>query len=218
MVQYQSRINLDSHARFNVKLNRSSASLLSVNLVTIIVALWQNWNVADLIWVYWLQSLIIGYFQVLKIKNMEIFTTDRFYINEKPVEPNNDTKLKVIYIFILTYALFHLFYLFFIPVLGMPEVKGLMIMGILYLANHYYSYLENKEIDKRTVRNIGEMMMIPFVRIIPIHITMIFAAGFGNRISLIYFLGLKTIVDLIMHNIEHSITNLKIKINTNSIT
>jgi len=56
------------------------------------------------------------------------------------------------------------------------------------------------------VPNIGTMMFFPYLRIIPMHLTIIFGSDYakGSSGALILFLVLKTIADLIMHMIEHA--------------
>src|SRR3989344_414891 len=192
-----------THQKYSA-LQVSSLSLIFSNLITIFIALWQNWNLADLIWVYWLQSVIIGYFQQKKIKEVENYSTDRFYMNDKPVEANYENKQKVANLFILIYGLFHFFYIIFILTYGLPDFSWLAFLGLMFFVNHYFSYLENKEKDRKIVQNIGEMMFFPYLRIIPMHLIIILGHLFMNDFPLVIFLLLQTFVDVVMHNLEHS--------------
>ncbi|NIP29465.1 MAG: hypothetical protein GTN99_09095 [Candidatus Dadabacteria bacterium] len=58
---------------------------------------------------------------------------------------------------------------------------------------------------KRTP-NIGTMMFFPYARILPMHFTIIFGGSIAKASSksLVLFLVLKTLADLIMHMIEHA--------------
>lgn len=47
-------------------------------------------------------------------------------------------------------------------------------------------------------------MFLPYARVIPMHLTIIFGFGFGSHsFALIIFLILKTVADWIMHEFEH---------------
>ena len=64
----------------------------------------------------------------------------------------------------------------------------------------------NLEKDSERVPNIGTVMFFPYLRIIPMHLTIIFGGMFAKEstIVLLIFLGLKTFADVLMHVIEHS--------------
>ena len=52
----------------------SAAVLVLANLVTIGFAVWENWDVRELLWIYWIQGLIIGMFGWVRILNLKRFT------------------------------------------------------------------------------------------------------------------------------------------------
>jgi hypothetical protein len=47
--------------------NFPALSLILVNVVTIILAVFENWDIATVLFVYWLQSIIIGLFTVVML-------------------------------------------------------------------------------------------------------------------------------------------------------
>ena len=75
--------------------------------------------------------------------------------------------------------------------------------GIAFAINHSYSYRYHRDHDRNGTPNIGTMMFTPYVRIVPMHLTIIFgstlSAGMGN---FLFGIG-KTIADAIMHAVEH---------------
>lgn len=78
--------------------------------------------------------------------------------------------------------------------------------GALFFVNHLYSYRTNKEQKRRTVPNIGTMMFVPYLRILPMHLVLIFAAGHtDSTAALLIFSILKTGADVVMHLVEHRI-------------
>lgn len=68
------------------------------------------------------------------------------------------------------------------------------------------------ERDRKIKPNIGTVMFFPYLRIIPMHMTILVGSIFtgGSAGALILFLGLKTATDLIMHMIEHAEARHKI--------
>ena len=81
-----------------------------------------------------------------------------------------------------------------------------MVCAVIFALNHWYSYKENRERDANRKPNIGTIMLFPYARIVPMHLTII-AGGSMNSSStlmLLMFLGLKTAADVVMHMIEHS--------------
>ena len=69
----------------------SAVSLLVANAITIGIALVQGWSLAVLMWVYWGQSIIIGFFSFFKILSLRQFSADGFRINDRTVSRSPTT-------------------------------------------------------------------------------------------------------------------------------
>ena len=88
------------------------------------------------------------------------------------------------------------------------------MIEIIFFLNHLFSFWYNKGGFKGKKPNIEKVMLSSYIRIIPMHLTIIFSGIFtisGSingfelfSISLLFFLTLKTISDLIMHLAEHN--------------
>ncbi len=188
---------------YNKLMSRSQWSLLLANLFTIFVASLQRWTLADVMWVYWIQSVIIGVFQFLKILDLKNFSTEGVKINGESVNPTESTKKFMAYFFLLHYGIFHLTYFVFLAVgIDHTKITGLVITGLTFFFNHLISYLSNKESDANQIQNIGQVMAKPYIRIIPMHLSLFFANRFLPGGAPI-FLTVKTVVDLISHSLEH---------------
>ena len=190
--------------------DRSTVVLLLSNLLTIALAIYQHWDVFVLLWVYWGQSVIIGYFNYRRIMDLNKFSTAGFLINDQPVKPTRETQHLAALFFVLHYGIFHLVYLGFLSVdatvVGsFPLLNVLLCIGVFYL-NHWFSYRYNREQEQDRVPNIGSIMFFPYIRIIPMHLMIIFGAIFlgGSTGALIFFLLLKTAADVAMHITEHT--------------
>lgn len=190
--------------------DRSTVVLLLSNLLTIALAVYQQWDVFVVMWVYWGQSVIIGYFNFRRITDLKKFSTVGFMINDQPVKPTPKTQRQTALFFALHYGIFHLAYLGFLSTDievagGFPLFNVLLCIGVFYL-NHWFSYRYNREQEQDRVPNIGSIMFYPYIRIIPMHLMIITGITFfgGGGGALIIFLLMKTAADVAMHVIEHA--------------
>jgi hypothetical protein len=193
-----------------VSTDKSVVVLLLSNLFTIMVAVYQQWDVYFLMWVYWGQSVVIGCFNVHRILDLKRFSTAGFRINNRPVEPTPETQRRTAVFFAMHYGFFHLGYLVFLTIGtgtdgGFPVVSVVLCIGVFFV-NHWFSYRYNREQEQDRVPNIGSIMFFPYIRIIPMHLTLIAGmAVFGDSTgALVVFLLLKTAADVAMHVIEHA--------------
>ncbi len=95
--------------------DRSVIPLLLSNLLTIAWALFEGWRIADVMFVYWVQSVVIGYFNYQRIMDLKKFSTKNFRINNRQPDPTPETRKKVAVFFAMHYGIFHAAYLGFIP-------------------------------------------------------------------------------------------------------
>lgn len=168
---------------------------------------------------YWIQSMVIGYYAMRRIQKLEHFATDNFKINGAPVDPTPQTRRKVWVFFVIHYGFFHLVYFMFLgafsatgvmgEAIGRPAADspwapfwfGATLVG--FLISHGESHREHVAADLRGRPNIGTLMFVPYIRIVPMHLTIIFGAMLGGTVGLILFAALKTAADVAMHKVEH---------------
>lgn len=133
-------------------------------------------------------------------------------INGRPAQLTQGTKLFTAFFFLFHFGLFHFGYLIFL-LLGVitkaygnipnsAEVKYILLTALIFFINHLFSYFYNKPQDAGK-QNIGSLMLYPYARIIPMHLTIILGPLFGGALPL--FLILKTFADAIMHIVEHNV-------------
>ena len=190
--------------------DRSLVPLLLSNLLTMAWALFEGWRILDVMLVYWVQSVVIGYYNYHRIMDLKKFSTANFEMNDSQPDPTPETKKRVALFFALHYGVFHAAYLGFIVSKEVGDISlsslGIIACIVAFIFNHRYSYQHNKERDSQRVPNIGTIMFFPYVRIVPMHLTIGAAVSLGNNSAraLVVFLLLKTIADVIMHMIEHA--------------
>ena len=188
----------------------SMLPLLAANLLIIVIAVAAGWRAADVLWIYWGQSVVIGVFNVVRMWNLRRFSTDGLKQNNKPVPETEAGKRGAAIFFFFHYGFFHLIYALFLGSMtngeGSPfEPMVLLCIG-LFVLTHGYSWLRTREADEAGKPNLGAVMFLPYARILPMHFTIIFGGLLmGNStLLLILFLLLKTAADCLMHLVEHA--------------
>src|SRR3989344_9314875 len=116
----------------------------------------------------------------------------------------------VAFFFLFHYGVFHFVYAIFLNsplVTGYTIIDGsaVLIGGAIFFINHFFSFIYNRKKDQESVPNIGKIMFKPYKRIIPMHLTILFGVFLGYQSKLIFFLLLKTAVDLFLHLSKHNI-------------
>jgi hypothetical protein len=181
-------------------------SLVLVNGIALVVALVGGWQLADLMVVYWIQSVMIGTSYFFRMLGLKKFSTASFTINNRAVDPTPATKRHTAFFFLAHFGAFHVAYLVFIfedaPGAFHPDF-GLAVCTIAFAINHYFSYRYHREVDRRGTPNIGTLMFTPYFRIVPMHLTIVFGAMALGQTGLLLFGALKTTADVGMHVVEH---------------
>lgn len=73
---HQERADPEGRSRVISGIDPSTAALIATNFGVLVLALYQQWDIGTVIWIYWCQSVIIGFFQFFRILSLRHFTTD----------------------------------------------------------------------------------------------------------------------------------------------
>jgi hypothetical protein len=196
-----------SASTLSVFVSPSALSLLAVNIGVIGFAVRDDWSLATILMSYVAQSVIIGIFQAVKMSDLTVFTTGGYKINHWPVPPTQTVKWIAVLIFVVHYGLFQFGYAnFVLDCLGTGAVSwpDVMLAAIAFYANHLFSYFMNQNSASKRIPNIKNMMVFPYVRILPMHVFIMAGALTATEHSaLVLFLILKTLADVATHAIEH---------------
>jgi len=218
-------MSISNQLKRNIFADTSLWFLLLSNIITIFFAINENWSLSTIIWIYWFQSITIGFFNFIRILCLKEFSTEGFKINGISAKPTQSTKVFTAFFFLFHYGFFHVVYAIFLlfgafsamygenSILGTfsamhgnspdaTDLKYIFLTAMLFFINHLFSYIYNRPRDTKK-QNIGSLMFYPYVRIIPMHI--IIMISFSSGSSLFFFLMLKTFADIAMHIVEHDI-------------
>ena len=192
------------------KLRPETQLLLFSNLIVLILAMAQGWDIVPLIWIYWCQNVIIGFFNWRRMKQLKQFSTNGLKINGKRVDPTESTKKWLTRFFLFHYGLFQFFYFLFLMIITEELPVNVVLSAIVgitfFLLNHFFSYRHSLQKDLSSVPDLAVMAFYPYARVIPMHLVIFIGYGFGrgSRIELFFFLLLKIAVDLLMHVLQYA--------------
>ena len=182
-----------------------SAGLLVVaNLVTIYFVIVEGWSIGTVLWIYLIQSVIIGFFIFLRILSLKEFSTEHFYIHDRPIPTTKKTKMFAALFFVLHYSFFHFAY--FTSLIGIAfleiDIGFVLQVSAIFFVTHLFSFIQYRNrLQKR--HHIIHIMFFPYARIVPMHLIILLGLFINSIETIIFFLLLKTGADVIMHIVEH---------------
>jgi hypothetical protein len=198
--------------------NDSSGVLgvIATNLVAIGIAWWQHWPLVTLLWPYWMQSVIIGWYsrkRILALRDFSLANTNGFDRGSPEA-----TKRQTARFFTLHYGVFHLVYALFLWAFTAGRLRGvpayhvtpldlvfMAVLAVSFVLTHRATYQRIMAADQQGRPNIGGVMFLPYLRIVPMHLAIIIGIGAGYHGGMLLFATLKTIADALMHWIEYRI-------------
>jgi hypothetical protein len=191
------------------------AELVVSNLVSIAWAVHEQWPLLMLLWSYWIQSVVIGWFYRKRILALQRFSTDGFTSNDKPVLETPEARRETANFLTMHYGFFHLIYAVFLTAfgfsgslgdttgLGREDVLAVLALGAVFAFTQYAEHRRNVALDRGRRPNIGAMMFLPYLRVVPMHVIIIGGAMLhGGGAALIVFGALKTLADVGMLILE----------------
>ena len=178
----------------NLKRLPLSTSFIIAGNLAVLVGVWLfDWSAAEIIFGFWVESLIIGIFTVIKMvtarggfrKKKEVAMT----INGKHVEP---TRKNTVLFFIFHFGMFMTFHLFFLMVIFennfvLSDAYGAIgLMGGSLLISHLCSYWYNwHQKDERNSTHYGDLFFMPYMRVVPMHKALIFGYGLVGSMAIL---------------------------------
>jgi hypothetical protein len=192
-------------------------SLTIVNLLSIVLAVYEQWSLFTPLFIYIIQSLTLGLINFLRIISLKEFSTKGFSISGgRAILPNEQTKWYTAKFFLLHYGGFHAFYIFFLimfmgeneTIANLVDWRWVFFTSLFFVLNHAWSfYLERQQAPVKL--NIGNLMFYPYARVVPMHLTILIGLGItGGQVTtfaLIFFMILKTFADLLTHILEKNV-------------
>lgn len=172
----------------------STYLLLLANLVIVYFTIAEGLSPFTVLWIYYIQSVIIGLFQFLKLSETRA----------------QKSKTINAWVFASFYGIWHLVFLIFLLILpgghestiDWPYVK---ILGLAFLVNHIFSYYYNHWKHEKTETS-QSITLAAIMRILPMHFAIIFGfffINFTDKGFLYILITLKIGTDILSHLKEH---------------
>jgi hypothetical protein len=182
-----------------------------MNVAVVLGALVAGDGVIMLMIPYWTQSVVIGLFNARRIAALREFRTAGLKINGRVVEATPSVQRQTWVFFLIHYGFFHFIYLMFMGAFSAMARSGGAFSGFgsptgyssVWLLVTALGYLVSE--GREHAANIGNLMFTPYVRIIPMHLTIIVGALIGGWGAVLLFGTLKTMADVAMLKVERQI-------------
>ncbi len=188
----------------------TAIALIVANLVPLVGVLFFDWSLFTIMFFFWLESAVIGFFNILKL-----------------VIVANILSIIMVPFFVVHYGAFMSGHLVFIFALFSPEEMSfsgffpppdLLISHIMNVwpallgaclshgISFFYNFIGKKEFRRSTPE---KQMMAPYGRIILMHLTIIFGGWLilalgAPLLALVLLIGLKIVSDARAHHKEHT--------------
>jgi hypothetical protein len=198
----------------------STWMLIFSNVIVIFFAIVDNLSALEVLWIYWIQSVIIGVFNFVKIISLKEFSTKNFRSSGKELQATKATKISTGIFFLFHYGFFHVVYAMFIggfSEIGKTSTSGSMhnylwFTSLVFFVSYLIEYIQSLRNPPEEIPNLGAVMFAPYLRIIPMHITIVLGGFIGiigsffnvdiNYSIILLFVSIKTFVDLLTHSVD----------------
>jgi len=152
---------------------------------------------ASIVWIYWFQSVTIGFFNFIDLLTVKNYSSGDMKLNGESVTDEN--KGCTAWFFLFHFGTFHLVYAVFLlvkfSILSVDKMIFLIAVAAFFMES-IINFMRQKEMERTMTVNIGTMFILPYFRIIPMHLMILGPAFLGWKPSMI-FLVLKMAADII---------------------
>ena len=172
--------------------------LVLMNSYLIYYYLQQPGEFNTIIWIYWMQSVLIGLFNFIDLMTIKNPDETSMKMNNQPVTKSNMGCAA--WFFLFHFGFFHFVYAIFLLVSNLKGANGkiILITAGIFLAESTIQLIRKKRIPETKKVNVGKMFFTPYLRIIPMHLVILLPSFFGITASII-FLVLKMVADIGMY-------------------
>ena len=176
-------------------------SLLGWNIFLIYYQLHHPDEFKTILWIYWAQSVLIGLFNFLDILTLQKVVPGSWKEEGKKV---SDIRAKgcAAFFFLFHYGFFHLVYIIFlfafVKTTGQFDFNFFVLSVLIFFFTLLVSFIQRKTIYAKVPGNVGYMFLLPYLRIVPMHLTILLPAFIGVS-AVTVFIVLKTIMDVLLY-------------------
>ncbi len=182
--------------------SRSFWSLFIINVAIIIYYLKNHTGFRTLVWIYWCQSVLIGFFTFLDLVTMKRIKPGTMKINNEPMDDPSQAKGCLAPFFAVHFGFFHFGYFIFIfTITDLHEYFDWNLFEVsvgAFALDQVWNFIRVKQWEQSHEANPGIIFFLPYARVIPMHLTIMLPQFIGAISQLGLFLVLKMFADLLM--------------------
>ncbi len=192
----------------------SATVLLGANLFALACAIWFDWNLFEVVLLYWIQALIIVVFHRRKIRDMIECATQPHLAEWFRA---NRTPLMQMGMHNAVAGILGAFWAGVGITLGVTlwNTEGarvdpltILLVSSIFLLSHWWSYRANKESDKRRIVDLNILLLPLFRIILPLQVFLIVMDldVTSGPVAVAVWMSIKTAADIGGHVVEHGHT------------
>ena len=193
------------------RLRASALALVLANLVPLFGVLALDWNVTPIMVFYWAENLVIGFYNVLKMRRAQGSAAGSgTTLNGRPVTDGD--RGAMILFFIVHYGMFTLVHGIFVAFMfgarWHDTFYDLGLALVFLTVSHGISYRRNF-IGRGEYERVSFVRLFwqPYPRVIIMHITILLGGAWAQAkgspvYALLVLVALKTAIDLVLHLLE----------------
>jgi len=191
-------------------LDSSILLLVIANALSLAMAYAEGWGALQLMLIYWGQGVIIGAVNVLRIVTLRNYSTEGWFNHARDWEdrrPPTPGSAALIFaghygVFVIGIGSFLAFHM--ATVHARLDARGFWICMLAFTVSHLWSFLRNFKRDRQGAPRLGDLMALPYLRVLPMHATILIGLVFLNSVGGLLLWGvLRTVADVAMHVVEH---------------
>lgn len=186
----------------------SGISIVLSGLYPLLGVMYYNWNIQTILFLYWFENIIAGFWNIQKMRRAELPIANRTFVTPNDREYSiKEKNMMIIVVFIFHFGIFTCVHGVFLKIAFLKsfELTTSLIPAILatfvsYSFDYYFNFIKKKEYKFVSA---DVQMKEPYVRIIVMHLTIILGgflvikAGETNIWPLIVLVLLKITIDLV---------------------
>ena len=164
-----------------------------------------------IVWIYWIQSVLIGLFNFLYLLTLKNVVPGSWGIQRGEGKTVQQTPLQSAIFFLLHYGVFHLVYMIFLFAMvkeGSVDMLFILISAAAFSLSLVVDFIRKKIQEQTSAVDVNIAFFLPYVRIIPMHLMFFVPVFLGWKMSSA-FLVLKTIADIAMYVLTNYIEQQK---------
>ena len=184
--------------------------LVAVNMVPLAGVFLLGWEVSAILFLYWAENVVIGLFNLLKMKAARgSAVKSRYRVNNRPAKDTG--RIGLMFFFLVHYGMFTLCHGVFVMLLfGIPAGSigwiglSLLLLFVSHGVSYFHNFIGRGEYLKVSYQ---DLFMQPYARIVVMHLTIILGGVFVKSLgappgALLVMVVLKTGIDIVSHLLE----------------